>query len=129
MLIAIGLTTVVLVGVPVLLYSMDILSATADIDSARIAAEKIHNETTLVDNGLSDTDGVNVYLPRGFEAWIDGADFIMQIRLANGATHTWARIFNHSVSIVEPPQGEGEYWVEIMLVGDTIEIAFYMTPI
>ena len=68
MLIAIGLTTAVIIGVPVLLYAIDTMTTTQQIQYAHQTADTIFNATQQVDSGDVGELTIQVYVPSGFSS-------------------------------------------------------------
>ena len=65
MLIAIGLSTAVIVGVPVLMYAIDTISTTSELQEVQSAADMIHNATISVDSGVTNATTITVWINPG----------------------------------------------------------------
>ena len=131
-LIAIGLSTVVIVGVPVLLYAIDTINTTSQLQEVQLAAEQIHNATRDVDNGYSNNTAVNVWVTPGLSVIADGNTLTVSFSSDGGAPRTWPATYNHEVSINQPISTHVDrtlYTMEIVLVDDVIHISFFAVPI
>ena len=63
LLIAVGLTTAVMVGVPVLLVAMDTISNASQLESAQSFAIIMHNVTGQVDSGQTNDTSMEIRVP------------------------------------------------------------------
>ena len=132
MLIAIGLSTAVIVGVPVLMYAMDTINTTSQLQEAQFAAELIHNATRVVDNGGSNTSAINIWAKPGFSVTAVGNTLTVSFSNDGANPITWSRAYNHDIVIdnsISSHLGETLYSVEIVLVDDIIHISFLAVPI
>ncbi len=127
LLIAIGLTTVVMVGVPVLLYSMTIISNASQLEVAQEFAEELHNATAQVDQGaLSDFSSI-VVVPQSVEVSALGNSLTVLFQTEGGESYTWTEVYNHSI-FLGGPSGTGTHLLEISLNEDILEITFAPHP-
>ncbi|MDF1539117.1 MAG: hypothetical protein P1Q69_09445 [Candidatus Thorarchaeota archaeon] len=123
LLIAIGLTTVVMVGVPVLLYTMNIISNASQLEVAQDFAEELHNATAQVDQGsLSDFSSITV-IPQYVEVSAVGNSLTVSFQVEGGEMYTWTEVYAHSI-LLTAPEGSGTHIVEINLDEDILEITF-----
>lgn len=123
MLIAIGLTTVVIIGVPVLMYTMDTLSKVSQLEAAQSFADKLHNYTTRVDMGLQEDVVIEIVVPGYID--ISASGNTLSIAYVKDGTQEaiWSESYLHAVLVI-PPQETGIHMMSITLVADVIEIAF-----
>jgi hypothetical protein len=123
LLIAIGLSMVVMVGVPVLIYTMDTLSSASQLESAHAFADRLHNYTARVDQGLEESISVQVTVPSYIEISSAGNTLVVSFVKGGNQVASWPESYLHSVNITGtvPP---GYCTLVIRLSGDTIEIAF-----
>jgi len=129
MLIAIGLSTAVIVGVPVLLYSIETINTTTDLQEAQIAAEQIHNATRVVDTGLSNSSTITLWIPKG--AVVSAVGNTLTVSFTEVA-ESWTETYNHEISVDDPPfnpQDRLLYTVDVVIVDNVIHISFDAIPI
>ena len=132
MLIAIGLSTAVIVGVPVLMYAMDTISTTSQLQEVQLVAEQIHNATSDVDNGVSNTTAINVWINPGITVTANGNTLTVLFSENEGTPRSWSETYNHDISIdtsILAHQTKTLYSMEIVLVDDVIHISFLAVPI
>ena len=122
MLIAVGLSTAVIIGVPVLLYAIDTMSYSTHLQSAQLAADSIFNATEQLDTGASDNLTIRVHIPTGILMVADGSALTISV-LINGQTTSWSDSYNHQI-IINPPTEAGIYDMEFTLVSDVIHITY-----
>jgi hypothetical protein len=123
LLIAIGLSMVVMVGVPVLIYTMDTLSSASQLESAHAFADRLHNYTARVDQGLEESISVQVTVPSYIEMSSAGNTLVVSFVKDDNQVATWSESYLHSVNVSEPAS-PGVYTLVIALNGDTVEIEF-----
>jgi hypothetical protein len=132
MLIAIGLSTAVIVGVPVLMYAIDTINTTSQIQEVQFASEQIHNATRDVDTGVSNTTTITVWVNPGLTVTTDGNTLTVLFN-DNGVTlGSWPVTYNHAISIDQPiltNNNRVPYTMEVVLVDNVIHISFYVVPI
>jgi len=132
MLIAIGLSTAVIVGVPVLMYAIDTINTTSQLQEVLLAAEQIHNATRDVDNGVSNTTVISVWINPGVTVNADGNTLTVLYSSEGVAPRSWAVSYNHNIVIDYPITTtlvKAPYTMEIILVSDIIHISFIAVPI
>lgn len=132
MLIAIGLSTVVIVGVPVLMYAIDTINTTSQLQEAQLVAEQIHNATRDVDNGVTNTSAINIWVVPGITVTADGNTLTVLFSNGGIAPSSWAGTYNHDILIDHPiltTNSRVLYSVEIVLVDNIIHISFFEVPI
>ena len=131
-LIAIGLSTVVIVGVPVLMYAIDTINTTSQLQEVQFAAEQIHNATMDVDNGTSNSTSVNVRIHQG--VIVTANEKTLTVSFDNGGTtpQTWSVTYDHDISIdyaIQTHSYEVLYTMTAQMIGDVIHISFVEVPI
>lgn len=132
MLIAIGLSTAVIVGVPVLMYAIDTINTTSQLQEALLVAEQIHNATRDVDNLVSNTTAINIWANPGLTVTADGNTLTVSFSNDGATPRTWSATYNHDLSIdnaISPHLNKTLYSMEIVLVDDVIHISFLAVPI
>ncbi|MFW9793716.1 MAG: hypothetical protein ACFFEE_05420 [Candidatus Thorarchaeota archaeon] len=132
MLIAIGLSTAVIVGVPVLMYAIDTINTTSQLQEVQIAAEQIHNATRDVDNGVTNTSVITVWINPGVSVSSEGNTLTVLYSNNGGTQRTWSVTYNHEISIDQPLSTVLErepFSIEIVLVGNVIHISFTQAPV
>ena len=132
MLIAIGLSTAVIVGVPVLMYAIDTISTTSQLQEVQFASEQIHNATRDVDNGVSNTTAINIWAKPGFSVTANGNTLTVLFSNDGATPRTWSGTYNHDIVIdnsISSHLSETLYSMEIVLVVDVIHISFLAVPI
>ncbi|MFW9933772.1 MAG: hypothetical protein ACFFDR_14125, partial [Candidatus Thorarchaeota archaeon] len=123
MLIAIGLTTVVIIGVPVLIFTMDTLSNVSQLEAAQTFADRIHNYTARVDTGAQVSIAVEINVPSYVDLSSSGNTLSIAFVKAGTQEVVWSETYLHAI-IVVPPDEPGIYTLTIALVGADIQITF-----
>ncbi|UCH04847.1 MAG: hypothetical protein JSW05_01435 [Candidatus Thorarchaeota archaeon] len=123
LLIAIGLSTAVLVGVPILMYAMDTLGAASQVERASLFADRVHNVTRSIDIGTANNVAIEINVPEGVVITSDGTTLTITFEREGMETRTWSVVYNHSIVLVGP-MGAGNYIVYVQLSSATIEITF-----
>ncbi len=123
MLIAIGLTTVVLVGVPVLLYSINTINAVSNLERAQTFAQQLHNATAEVDQLRNDSISLELFLPDDVQVVVNDRTLTVSYHPPDGTVETWSHGYNHTLALT-PPSESGTYLVTVRLNSGTIEIIF-----
>jgi len=122
MLIAIGLTTVVLVGIPILLFAVDTLGNATQLELAQNFSERIHNETQLVDTGANNTL-IEINVPTGVTVTADGSILTVSYQSSGGQITTWEKSFSHPITL-QAPSGLGPHLMQIAMIAGIIELTF-----
>ncbi len=123
MLIAVGLTTAVMVGVPVLIYAINTLSNASQFEMARAFAESIHDSTQKVDNGTVVEVTVELAVPNGVTVSSDNTTLIIRYDSQVFGTTIWSEIYVHHIELVAPAT-PGLYMLEITLSSTILHIEF-----
>ncbi|MFX0045917.1 MAG: hypothetical protein ACFE8Z_08720 [Candidatus Hermodarchaeota archaeon] len=123
LLIAIGLSTAVLVGVPVLMYAMDTLGAASQAEKAGLFADRVHNVTRSVDIGTANNVAIEINVPESVVVTSSGTTLTITFERKGTETRTWSDVYNHSIVLVGPT-GAGTYIMYVQLDSATIEITF-----
>ena len=132
MLIAIGLTMAVIIGVPVLLYAIDTMTTTQQIQYAQHTSDAIFNATRHVDNGDSNELTIQVYIPSEFTVKTDesGSGLVVTFNPYPSQTErviAWTDSFDHQI-VVNFPSESGDYYLTFALVSDVIHITYSILP-
>jgi hypothetical protein len=127
MLIAVGLSTAVIVGVPVLLYAIDTVNAASEIQLAEAFAQGVHNATARVDQGIANNVTAEVLVPMGVTVSTDGTVLTVLYQRGSFQPVVWSTSYGHHIVLATAPSGKGAYSMEVKMVSSSIEIAF--TPL
>lgn len=122
MLIAIGLTTVVLVGIPILLFAVDTLGTATQLEMAQNFSERVHNETQLVDTGTNNTL-IEINIPTGVTVTVEGSTLTVSFQSSGGQITTWEESYSHPISL-QSPSSSGPHLMQIAMIADVIELTF-----
>jgi len=122
MLIAIGLTTVVLVGIPILLFAVDTLGNATQLELAQNFSERVHNETQLVDTEANSTI-IEINVPTGVTVSAEGSTLTVSFQSSGGLITTWEESYSHTISL-QAPSGPGPHLMLIARVAGIIELTF-----
>ncbi|MFW9847518.1 MAG: hypothetical protein ACFFF4_00150 [Candidatus Thorarchaeota archaeon] len=123
MLIAIGLTMVVIVGVPVLLYTMDILSSASELEMAQNFADRVHNATSRVDQGLVNDTHIEISVPQYVEISAVGNTLTIMYEKEGADSISWSNTYTRQITLVSPP-GFGLYMLYIHIDSGELVVAF-----
>ncbi|NOR38572.1 MAG: hypothetical protein GQ580_03175 [Candidatus Thorarchaeota archaeon] len=122
MLIAIGLTTVVLVGIPILLFAVDTLGTATQLEMAQNFSERVHNETQLVDTGANNTL-VEISVPTGVTIAAEGSTLTVSFLSSGGQITEWEESYSHPI-VLQAPSSSGPYLMQIAMIAGIIELTF-----
>jgi hypothetical protein len=120
MLIAIGLSTVVIIGVPVLLFAIDTMSYTSHLQDAQAAATDVLGAASRVDDGELTDLTIQVHIPTGMSMTVIGYTLAISVLIGEQLTE-WTATYNHQI-IINPPTEAGYYSMTFTMVSDTIHI-------
>lgn len=127
MLIAIGLSTAVIVGIPVLMYAIDTITISTYLEDARIAAEEIHLATSVLDDGAYTIQSIVITIPPGFSVGVDNNTLIVTFNYGGQRTQTWTESYNHPL-LFDYPLGtvsiRETYSVNLEMIDDVIHLSF-----
>lgn len=123
MLIAIGLTTAVVVGVPVVLFAMDTIGRTLGTEAADAFAKVVYNQTALVDEGHINQSAVEVDVPADVVVSAHASELTISFMQEETVVASWSETYIHDIELVSP-HGPGVYHLTIEIVEDVLEIAF-----
>ena len=132
MLIAIGLSTAVIVGVPVLMYAIDTINTTSQLQEVQLVAGQIHNATSTVNTGVTNTTAINIWVNPGLSVTADGNTLTVSFSNDGTTPRTWSATYNHDILIdnsISSHLSKTLYSMEIVLVDDVIHISFLAVPI
>jgi hypothetical protein len=122
MLIAVGLSTAVIIGVPILLYAINTMSYSTHLQDAQIAAENIFTAANRIDSGELDNLTIQVHIPTGVTMTVSGNTLTITV-LIDGQQTGWSDTFDHPVSI-SPPTEAGNYNMMFTMVSNVIHITY-----
>ena len=122
-LIAVGLSTAVIIGVPVLLYTIDTLGNASQLEMAEQFAERLHNLTERVDNGTVNNTSADINLPDGVSVTSNDGTLTVTFEKLGIPSQYWGVTYGHSI-VLQPPSGPGAYSLVIQLIGSDIHISF-----
>jgi len=123
LLIAVGLTTAVMVGVPVLIYAINTLNNASQFENARMFAERVHEDTHRVDNGTMVEALVELTVPSGVTVGSDNTTLNISYDNQILGRTTWSETYIHHIELVAPTT-PGVYMLEISLSGGVLHIEF-----
>ncbi|MFW9913707.1 MAG: hypothetical protein ACFFEU_14615 [Candidatus Thorarchaeota archaeon] len=122
-LIAVGLSTAVIIGVPVLLYTIDTLGNASQLEMAEQFAERLHNLTERVDTGTVNETSVGINVPEGMSVTSNGGTLTVAFEKLGVPSQYWGETYGHAI-VLQPPLGPGAYSLVIQLIGSDIHISF-----
>jgi hypothetical protein len=122
-LIAVGLSTAVIIGVPVLLYTIDTLGNASQLEMAEQFAERLHNLTERVDTGTVNNTSVDINVPEGVSVTSNDGTLTVVFEKLGVPSQYWGETYGHSI-VLQPPLGPGAYSLVIQLIGSDIHISF-----
>jgi len=128
MLVAVGLTTAVIVGVPVLLYAIDTVNAASEFELARTFAQEVQNATVRVDLGVVANVISNVYVPNGVTVTATGNTLAVSFQKSTQEPIVWTSSYAHNIVIVGAPISAETCNMEVRMTSGTIEIIFVPHP-
>lgn len=123
MLIAVGLSTAVIVGVPVLLYAIDTVNAASELELAQTFAQRLHNATDRVDVGIVENVTAQVNVPKHVTVSAAGSILTVSYQREGMEPSVWTDSYSHNIDLVAP-DGVGTYSMQVRMVSSTIEITF-----
>jgi hypothetical protein len=131
MLIAVGLSSALIIGVPVLLYAINTMTTTQQIQYAQDAAEAIFNATQQVDNGVQEEITIQLYVPAKLSMTTDESGVTIVIILDTGRPQpekyiTWSESYEHQI-VDNFPTETGNYYLTFTMVSDVIHITYSLT--
>ena len=122
MLIAVGLSTPVIIGVTVLLYAIDTMSNSTHLQTAQMAAGDIFAATEQLDTGVLNDTTIRVHIPTGISMIADGSTLTISV-LINGQTTSWSDSYTHQI-VITPPTEAGNYDMEFTMISNVIHITY-----
>jgi len=122
-LIAIGLSTAVIIGVPVLLYTIDALGNASELEMAEKFAERLHDLTESVDNGTVNSTYVEINVPEGVSVTSNDGTLTVAFEKIGVSSQYWGETYGHSI-VLQPPAEPGSYYLMIQLIESEIHISF-----
>jgi hypothetical protein len=128
MLIAVGLSTAVIVGVPVLLYAIGTVNAASDFELATTFAQEVQNATSRVDLGIVENVTSQVYVPNGVTISAIGNALTVSFQKGTQEPTVWTSSYAHGIVIMPTPISPGTYRMEVKIVSGTIQITFAPPP-
>ena len=127
MLIAVGLSTAVIIGVPVLLYAINTMSYSTHLQDAQMAAGDIFDATERMDLGEVDNLTIRVHIPTGMLMIADGSTLTISV-LIDGQTSSWSDSYIHQI-VINPPTEAGNYDIEFTMISNVINITYTWIPL
>ena len=122
MLIAVGLSMAVIIGVPVLLYAIDLMSDTTHLQDAQNAADDIFEVVNQLDTGILNSTTIQVHIPTGMLMEASGSSLTISV-LINGVTTTWSHSYTHQI-MINPPTEAGLYNLHFEMISNVIHITY-----
>jgi uncharacterized protein (UPF0333 family) len=128
MLVAVGLTTAVMVGVPVLLYAIDTVNAASEFELARTFAQGVQNATSRVDLGIVANVTSNVYVSNGVTVTAAGNTLTVSYQKGIQEPIVWTSSYAHDIVILGALVSGDTCNMEVRMSSGTIEITFVPHP-
>ncbi len=122
-LIAVGLTTAVMIGVPVLLFAINTLNSATEYEMANLFSEKVHEAVTRVDNGSLAEVHFDLAVPDGIELTSIGNTLSISYRNEYGIQGVWTEEYSHDILVESPPE-TGYQSVTIRIADEILVISF-----
>ncbi len=123
MMVAIGLSTVVLVGAPVLMYSVEILTAASELEVAHAFSSRLHNVTSQVDAGIVNEVNIELVVPPHVTITASGTILTVTYQPDTREPVEWTNSYNHTLH-VDPPTKKGTHALRVRLQDDVLYITF-----
>jgi len=120
MLIAVGLSTAVIIGVPVLLYAIDTMSYTTHLQDAQNAADDIFDAVSQLDTGALNSTTVRVHIPTGMSMVASESSLTISVFI-NEVSTVWSNSYSHQI-VINPPTEAGLYDIQFEMVSNVIHI-------
>jgi hypothetical protein len=127
MLIAIGLSAAVIVGVPVLLYSINILNNTTSFQAAETFAQELHSLVDTIDKTTTNETQVDIVVPQYVTVSSTGTTLTISYQIGGEAPHTWSQVYDNEIDAMSPTH-LGSQLVRIQIVDEMIQIRFIPPP-
>ncbi|MFX1367409.1 MAG: hypothetical protein ACFFAY_02265 [Promethearchaeota archaeon] len=122
-LIALGLTTVVIIGVPALMFAINTLGNATDLENAAVFADRLLNRTALVDLGITNNTEVRIMVPDYVTVSADGNTLTVFFQKEGMERTEWSKTYLHQVSLLTGVSS-GDNSLTIRLVNGVVEILF-----
>ena len=122
MLIAVGLSTAVIIGVPVLLYAIDTMSGASHLQSAQTAASDIFDAVEQLDTGSLNSTTTRIHIPTGMSMIAEGSTLTISV-LIDGHTMSWSESYTHQI-VINPPTEAGTYDMDFAMISNVIHITY-----
>jgi len=123
LLIAVGLTSVVIVGVPVLFHTLNTISAVSDLTMANDFADRVHNATASVDSGTTESVTIEIPVPDYVSITISNDSMTILYEATDGSAKEWTREYSHELVLIAPSDS-GPNILSIDLIGNKIHLEF-----
>ncbi|TFG12897.1 hypothetical protein EU537_07985 [Candidatus Thorarchaeota archaeon] len=123
LLIAIGLTSVVIVGIPVLFHTLNTISAASNFTMANDFADRVHNATGRVDSGTTDSVSIEISVPDYVTITVSNDTMTILYEPTDGSSQEWTREYSHEI-VLTAPNDSGSHLLAIDLIGDKIHLEF-----
>ncbi len=122
-LIALGLTTVVIIGVPALMFAINTLGNATDLENAAVFADRLFNRTSLVDFGDINITDFAVTVPSYVTVSAESNTLTVTFEKEGIQRAEWSQSYYHPVTLLTGVVS-GENLLTIRLVNGVIEILF-----
>ena len=123
LLIAVGLTSVVIVGVPVLFHTLNTISAASNLSMANDFADRVHNATGRVDSGSTESVSIEILVPDYVSVTVSNDSMTILYESTDGSVREWTRGYSHEL-VLTPPNNSGSHLLSIGLVEEKIYVEF-----
>ena len=122
MLIAVGLSSAVIIGVPVLLYAINTMSYTTHLQDAQSAADAIFAAVGQLDTGALNSTTIRVHIPTGMLMDASGSSLTISV-LINEIPTIWSNSYSHQI-VINPPTEAGIYDLDFEMISNVIHITY-----
>jgi hypothetical protein len=123
LLIAFGLSTAIIVGVPILMVAIQALQGSSQIELARAFAEQTHELVQSVDTGEAQDLSIHVEIPNCATINVTGSFIGIYCHIDGELVESWEETYTHDIEF-SGPVGSGSYTIQARMVAEKIELSF-----
>ncbi|MBD3157758.1 MAG: hypothetical protein GF309_03120 [Candidatus Lokiarchaeota archaeon] len=123
LLIAVGLSSAVIVGVPLLMHAVNLMAGATRFEMAQQAANQIHNATEEIDMEQANRTTVQFNAPEGFAIQVQDNKLTITYSQDGEIVGSWPHTYSHSL-LSTGFQGRGNYVLTIRLVDEVVHLSF-----
>ncbi len=123
LLIAVGLSAAVLVGIPILMYSINAMNSTSQLQMAETFAGHVHDYVDIVDNGNSTGITTEINVPSSVTVSAIGDTLTVTYQPEGQQATSWSESYMHPISIIAPNDA-GTYTLQVQITEGNLVIVF-----